>query len=618
MKKHDNTSGKGEGRHSVAANVIYLFGAVTKTDKLYPLKNIGFILTKLALPFLASLLPAAAVALLTDDAGIPIYLAVMGITAAVYGVGQFLGQYLDTLSGIQESAVRLIHFLPEYYHKSLTMDYCNLETDAYQLRQNEALNSVLDSTFGLEGMVKLVRSWILNLAGLLLYGGVAASLDPLIIFVLAGMVAAHYLLAWVLRKYMDKTAEGRFRMDEKLGYLEKQAEDPANGKDARLYGMEKWFGDSMRSCARGISCWFYKYLVLDYAGEASDTIFVLIRDILAYTVLVDRFLTGNLTAAGFTMSLGLIATFSRWLDAFVRDDTGLKTYSKSADNYRIFNETADVMNHGKGEPVSGLSMPPRIEFRDVSFTYPQAEKPTIRHLNLTIEPGEKIALVGVNGAGKTTLVKLLSGMYLPTEGTILVDGVPVQKFNAEEYCRLTATLYQDVNVLPFTIGENVACTDPYDRDKALDCLKKAGLWEMVEKLPKGLDTSLTQKLDAKGVQLSGGQMQKLLFARALYQDSPVLILDEPTAALDPLAEADLYEKYASHAEGRTSIFISHRLSSTQFCDRILFMEEGAVREEGTHTALLKKGGRYAKMFEVQSQYYREEDGSEEENDGILK
>lgn len=253
MKKSEKAQKKGEGRHSVAGNVIYLFGAVTRTDKLYPLKNMGFILTKLALPFLASLLPAAAVALLTNDSGIPVYLAVMGATAAVYGAGQFLGQYLDILSGIQESAVRLIHFLPEYYHKSLTMDYCNLETDAYQLRQNEALNSVMDSTFGLEGMIKLVRSWILNLAGLLLYGGVAASLDPVIIFVLAGMVAAQYLLAWVLRKYMDKTIEGRFRMDEKIGYLAKQAEDPANGKDARIYGMEKWFGDSMRSCARSIS-----------------------------------------------------------------------------------------------------------------------------------------------------------------------------------------------------------------------------------------------------------------------------------------------------------------------------------------------------------------------------
>lgn len=182
----------------------------------------------------------------------------------------------------------------------------------------------------------------------------------------------------------------------------------------------------------------------------------------------------------------------------------------------------------------------------------------------------------------------------------------MEQFNIEEYFKLAATLYQDVNILPCTIGENVACCQEYDREKVLECLDRAGLSDLTDTLPKGLDTSLTQKLDEQGVLLSGGQMQRVLLARALYKNSPILILDEPTAALDPLAEADLYQKYASHVEGKTSIFISHRLSSTQFCHRILFFEQGKILEEGSHRELLEQNGAYAEMFRVQSQYYREE------------
>jgi ABC-type multidrug transport system fused ATPase/permease subunit len=232
---------------------------------------------------------------------------------------------------------------------------------------------------------------------------------------------------------------------------------------------------------------------------------------------------------------------------------------------------------------------------------------TISHFNLQINGGSKIALVGINGAGKTTLVKLLAGLYYPTEGEILINGRSIRDYNIEEYYRLIAVVFQDVEILAFTIAKNIAaCSDDMiNYERVRKCLEMAGLKDKIDELRDKENTYLTQSIDKDGIMLSGGQMQKLMLARALYKDSPIIILDEPTAALDPIAESEIYEKYNDLTRGKTSLFISHRLSSTKFCDRIIFLENGSIVEDGTHRQLMDKGGRYAEMFEIQSHYYKE-------------
>ena len=258
----------------------------------------------------------------------------------------------------------------------------------------------------------------------------------------------------------------------------------------------------------------------------------------------------------------------------------------------------------------GAALPDRrpyeLRLEDVSFRYDGAETGTLRHLNLSIRPGEKLAIVGLNGAGKTTLVKLLCGLLDPTEGRVLLNGVDVRQFNRQEYYGLFSAVFQEFSILNVTIAENIAQnTENIDDARVNACLDQAGLTQAVAQLPQGTKTHVGREVFLDGVLFSGGQTQRLMLARALYKDSPILILDEPTAALDPLAENDIYLKYNDMTAGKTSLFISHRLASTRFCDRIILLADGGIAEEGTHESLLAAGGAYASLFAVQSRYYQE-------------
>ncbi len=247
-----------------------------------------------------------------------------------------------------------------------------------------------------------------------------------------------------------------------------------------------------------------------------------------------------------------------------------------------------------------------IELEHVSFRYPGAEEDTIHNLSLTLRPGEKVAVVGLNGAGKTTMVKLICGLYDPTEGRVLLNGTDIRTFDRRQFYRLFSAVFQNFSLLDLTVSEVVAQTwRNIDMEKVKASIQKAGLSEKVEGLPKGYETHIGKMAYLDGVELSGGETQRLMLARALYKDGPFLILDEPTAALDPIAESDIYQKYNEMTQGKTSLFISHRLASTRFCDRILFFQDGRILETGTHEELLKKKGGYAHLYDVQARYYQE-------------
>ena len=327
----------------------------------------------------------------------------------------------------------------------------------------------------------------------------------------------------------------------------------------------------------------------------------------AYFFLIIQIVQGKMAVSDFVWYMALVGSCQQACQGLLEMGERLGKLNLDYARLRAFldENDGDTFRGRKKEKKQGAVS---VEFCHAGFTYPGSEKPTLQNLNFTIRAGEKIALVGLNGAGKTTLVKLLCGLYKPTEGEIRIDGKAIGDYEKESYYGLISSVFQNVQLLPLTIAENVSSgtKENMDREKVINCLKLAGLWEKIEAFPDKENTSLGKGIQKNAVGLSGGEQQKLWMARAFYKEAPLLILDEPTAALDPLAEQEVYEKYVRMSEGRTSLFISHRLSSTRFCDRILFMENGSVLEEGSHEQLLASGGAYARLFGIQSRYYQKE------------
>ena len=325
------------------------------------------------------------------------------------------------------------------------------------------------------------------------------------------------------------------------------------------------------------------------------------RDGLSYFYIGYMALTGAISIGDFSMCVASASTFYWSLHAIV---TGIQDINKKcayAHRYIEFMNYPAAMPKGNSSVKQGEHI---IEFVNVSFRYPRTENYVLRNINITIKPGEHLSIVGLNGAGKTTFVKLLCRLYDVTEGAILIDGVNVKDYSEEEYRKLFAVVFQDFFLFAFSLRENIALTGESDDDRINEVLKQSGLYEDAQKLDNGLDTLLFKGFDEKGTDLSGGQKQKAAISRALYRNSPIVILDEPTAALDPVAEYDIYRRFNTLVGGKTAIYISHRLSSCKFCDRIAVFADDTIKEYGTHDQLVNRaGGIYAEMFAAQAQYY---------------
>ena len=394
-------------------------------------------------------------------------------------------------------------------------------------------------------------------------------------------------------------------------------EHTKGAKDIRIFGMKHWLIqlrdiviEQQRMVNQKLSrkrSFYEKASFLLSAG----------RDLGAYTFLLYQALEGTIDAGGFVLYFGAITGFSGFITGIMNSLAELRSAANSTDYLRAYMELPDEDTSSGSRHTSELSLPLCIEFKDVSFTYQDAAEDTednsasgknvFDHLNIKINAGEKIALVGVNGAGKTTFVKLLCGMYDPDSGQILINGIDRNEFPKKELYGLFSAVFQEQLIFPFTFGENITMdrAENINAGKTWDAIAKAGLKELFEEKNINLKTYMTKGIMKNGVDLSGGQQQRLLLARALYKDAPVLVLDEPTAALDPVAESEVYNSYNKYSQGKTALFISHRLASTRFSDRIIMLEEGKIIEEGSHNDLMQLNGKYAEMFHIQSNYYEE-------------
>ena len=415
----------------------------------------------------------------------------------------------------------------------------------------------------------------------------------------------------------------------KMNYLESTTKNFDFAKDIRLFNMSNAFFNQLSGVNETYKELNRKHHNRMVLWEVSLGSVLIVQKILMYTWLVYNVVTGAYQISDFVLYVGLVSTFHASVGYVNWIYSDMRTNSLMINDYRNFvdwkedRETADE----KDGHITEINLD-KFEFRfeNVSFKYPGHDNYVLKNVNLTIKNGAKLAVVGVNGAGKTTFIKLMMKLYEPSEGRILLNDVDIKEYNREEYFKLFSPVFQNVECFAMPIYQNISFAeeDKTDMNKINEVLEQSGLSEKINSYEKGIHTNLLKIFDKEGIDLSGGEKQRLAMARALYKDGKVIILDEPTAALDALAEDRMYREFENMIHGKTAVFISHRLGSTRFCDKIAMFEDGTIVEEGTHEELMAKNGKYAYMFGIQSQYYDEkqknsdnvEDADLEINEGV--
>ena len=472
-------------------------------------------------------------------------------------------------------------------------------------RASQAVSSNSQATEAIWGTL---QSLITNIAGFVIYLVMLTNVDPVLIAVILATTLVGYFINKYLSGYSYRHRDEESEISNKLSYSSKLTQEKGISKDIRIFNMRPWLEELYTKALDAYDAYRKRESNVVIWGSITDLVLTFLRNGVAYFYLINMVIGGGLSVSEFLLYFSTVGGFTGWVGGILGGFTTLHRQSLDICTVREFLEYPEVFKFADGKPLDvDKSKQYEIKLEDVSFKYPAAEKYTLEHISLTIHPGEKIAVVGLNGAGKTTLVKLICGFYDPTEGRVLLNGTDVREYNREDYYKLFTAVFQQFVVLPGSVALNVSQSiDGGDRDKVKECIRKAGLTKKIESLPNGYDTMLNRHImEEDATELSGGETQRLMLARALYKDAPVVILDEPTAALDPIAEADLYGKYNEMTEGCSSLYISHRLASTRFCDRIILIGEHKILEEGTHASLMKLGGHYAELFEIQSKYYRE-------------
>lgn len=444
-----------------------------------------------------------------------------------------------------------------------------------------------------------------NIGGLIAYLFILSSFDS---FLLLVVILTCFISFFVSRHannwhYANK-AEGE-KYYHKKRYIRDKAESIKLAKDIRIFNLKDWLNELLDLVHNQYLAFRLKGERVDLLADVTEVVLTVIRNGIAYIYLINMTLNDGLSVSSFVLYFVAISTLTNWVMGVLKEMSTLHKECLDISSLREFLDYPESFKFDDGKDIP-LASNYEIKLENVSFHYPESDKDIIHNLDLTIHPREKLAIVGLNGAGKTTLVKLICGLLSPSEGRVLLNGDDISDFNRNKYYELFSAVFQDFSILDVTIAEEIAqCKDNIDYQRIKECIDYAGLSDTIDKLPKGLNTHIGREVYLDGVLLSGGQMQRLMLARALYKNGPILLLDEPTAALDPLAESEIYQKYSDMANNKTSLFISHRLASTRFCDRIILIKDGGIREEGSHEDLLKLNGEYAKLFEVQSRYYKQ-------------
>ena len=507
------------------------------------------------------------------------------------------------------------------FEKYMTCSYEKLEDADFTAHYKEADGYLADDNHFLSEAAMHIIEIGSGALGIILYFSILIRLPKWVLAVLITGTIVELLISRNAENERKKRQETIGRLTRKADYMNKTAADVRSAKDIRIFGMIPWLEEKFtavldRFHIENTQVEKQRIRIAGIRAGISGVLEILTGILLAVFVLQEK-----LSLAEYILYVGAIRSFSMWsfqfgtlMQNFYRmngDLSRIRSFIDGEETIQLNTQT-QVNKQSNRSIVNTTGMKfdhvSKIEFLHVFYRYPKSDRWIVKDLSFVIEDGEKIALVGMNGAGKTTMIKLLCGLLIPTKGTIRINGVSSTDISREDYYRLFSTVFQDIHLFPASIQRNIVCSDEQiDPIRFDDAVKKSGMDQVAQKFRDGLNTLLVAEVDENAVNLSGGQVQKLMLARAIYKNAPILLLDEPTAALDPIAEKNIYLQYNEMAEGKVSVFISHRLASTVFCDRIFFMKNGIIAEEGTHEELIQKKGDYYEAFSVQSKYYQEEE-----------
>lgn len=595
-------------KYSTVSNVIFFQKEMWSFDKVLAVTVLIATVPSIGANYIGNLLPAAIVSNLENSQS----LQKMITTVLLLGMLLLISNvwvHFNVHSVKTKREFFDFHLTKKFIKKSEEIDYQLKEGGAYSETYSNAWNSAYNCRGFNEG-TQIIMGLTEAIVGITVYGIILGRENLIILFLVLISVGANLYLLSVARKVHRKYFGKISKYAKGISYISDITIDSAAGKDIRIFNMldfiMKKYDENMNQILSHYGKIHNWYMI----RNTSTAVLCFIRDAVAYIYLALALFNGKITAAEFVFLIGAISSLASYFEralrmlmswnaldssvTYFRDYLGTK--SRWADKSEI---TTEQLNEIRKNGVE-------LELKDVTYTYEGADAPTISHFNLRINQGEKLALIGLNGAGKTTLVKLICGLYIPDEGSITINGIDRDKFSRKDYQSLISVMFQDSYFLPTTLDENLTGGLKTDEERLRRSLKLSGFENVYDNLDKKGQSHLVKKLEEGAVDFSGGEKQKLIFARALYKDASLVILDEPTAALDPIAEHELYCNFKEAVENRTCIYISHRLSSTRFCDRIILIEDGKIIEEGTHDILLTKNGRYSQLFEMQGKYYQEE------------
>lgn len=489
--------------------------------------------------------------------------------------------------------------------KIITMDFKYYEDPKMMDEISLSFEGVANNNRGIEGVYHKGVTLAKNIFTAIILSIILAKSSFLIILILIINIFLEFKITNIVNEYKFSKRKERNNISRKSSYYAMTASDFKFGKDMRIYSMKDKFKSYFYNEVNR-----YKELLEDIFKKEKtyffiQTFFIVIADAISLYILIN--LVGvKINLSEFIKYLTTVTILTNLLREIFLDLSNVRENLLYTSQTFNFLDSDLITQGGKDIDFKGEAI--ELEFENVTFRYPGGNKNVVENLSFKIEKGKSLALVGLNGAGKTTLVKLITGLYNPDSGDIYYNGINSKKLSQESKFKMFSVVFQDINPLAYSVKENISASlENIDDEKVIQSLKKVGLYEKINSLPKGINTSIYKVIDEDGITLSGGENQKLIMARSLYKDNTsMLILDEPTASLDALAEEKIYKEFESLMDKRTTLFISHRLASTKFCDEIMLLNDGKVLETGTHDELIKLDGFYKKMYDTQGKYYKEE------------